>query len=143
MPKSLIAFAFQSNYVGVGLMCKRFCDLWFNSRFHGDAERDYNDHIESMMTPERKLVFQIFCLLKTHLFDVARNSFHLDYVLSIKDRLSVDLTRETLERSMNNSLVTSADGILSTLNQVFGKKKDLAGIDTIGDGELNRLTHNC
>ena len=38
---------------------------------------------------------------------------------------------------MNDSLATSADGILSTLNQVFGEKKNLAGIDAIGDGELN------
>ena len=32
---------------------------------------------------------------------------------------------------------TSADGILSTLNQVFCKKSQLAGIYAIGDGELN------
>ena len=47
------------------------------------------------------------------------------------------MTRETLERSTIDSLATSADGILSTLNQVFSKKKNLAGIDAIGDGELN------
>ena len=137
MPKSLLSFAFQSNYVGIGLMCKRFTDLWFSTLFKGDVERDYNGNIASMMTPERRLVFQIFCLLNTHLVDAARNSFHLDYVLSIKDRLSVDLTRETLERSMKDAPATSADGILSTLNQVFGKKTGLAGIDAIGDGELN------
>ena len=89
------------------------------------------------MTPERKLVFQIFCLLETHLVDAARTSFHLEYVLSVKDRLSVDLTRETLERSMKESPSTSADGILSTLNQVFNKTTSLAGIDAIADGELN------
>jgi hypothetical protein len=137
MPKSLVSFAFQSNYVGVGLMSKRFSDLWFSTSFKGDVKRDYNDNIGSKMTPERQLVFQMFSLLDTHLVDAKRNSFHLDYVLTIKDRLSVDLTRETLERSMKEAPSTSADGILSTLNQVFGKQIRLAGIDAIGDGELN------
>ena len=90
-----------------------------------------------MMTPERKLVYQIFCLLETHLCDETRTSFHIDYVLTIKDGLCVDLTRETLERSMKESPATSADGILSTLNQVFDKKVGSAGIDAIADGKLN------
>ena len=137
MPKSLISFAFQSNYVGIGLMCKRYTDLWFSTSFKGDVERDYNNHVQSMMTPERKLVYQIFCLLNTHICDPTRMFFHIDYVLSIKDRLSINLTRDTFERSMKQSPATSADGILSTLNQVFDKKGGSAGIDALGDGELN------
>ena len=100
-------------------------------------ERDYKQHVESMMTPERKLVYQIYCLLDTHLCDATRTSCHIDHVLSIKDRLSVNLTREMLERSMKESPSTSADGILSTLNQVFDKKVGSARIDAIRDGELN------
>ena len=38
---------------------------------------------------------------------------------------------------MKESPATSADGILSTLNQVFDKKDGSAGIDAIADGELN------
>ena len=38
---------------------------------------------------------------------------------------------------MKDSPSTSADRILSTLNQVFNKKTNEAGIDAIADGELN------
>ena len=81
------------------------------------------------MTPERKLVFQIFCLLKTNLVDVTRNSFHLEYVISIKDRLSVDLTQETLKRSMGE--------ILSPSVPTACKKASLARVYAVGDGKLN------
>ncbi len=137
MPKSLISFAFQSNYVGIGLMCKRYTDLWFSTSFKGDVERDYNNHVESMMTPERKLVYQFFCLLNTHICDPTRMFFHIDYVLSIKDRLSINLTRETFKRSMKEPPATSANGILSTLNQIFDKKVGSTRIDALGDNELN------
>ena len=89
------------------------------------------------MTPERKLVSQILFLLETHLVDAARTVFHLEYVLSIKDRISVDLIQEILERSMTDSPSNSVNGILSTLNQVFNKKMNQAGIDAIANGELN------
>ena len=77
MPKSLVSFAFQSNYVGLGLMCKRVFDLLFSTRFHGDVKRDYPDHIESMMMSEQTLVFQVICLLGTHLVNTSRTAFHL------------------------------------------------------------------
>ncbi len=79
-----------------------------------------------------------FCQLKTHLADKGQNLFGIDYILTVKDKLSVKLTQETLERSMKESLSTSANGILSTLNQVFSMKTILTGIDAIGDGKLNQ-----
>ena len=60
----------------------------------------------------------------------------MDYVLSIKNKLNVDLISKTLERSMKSAPTTSADGILCTLNQVFGGKSNTAGIDVVADGEL-------
>ena len=76
---------------------------------------------------KKNCVSEIFSL-DTHLCNVTRPSFHIDYILSIKDRSIVDYTRETLERSIKELPSTSADGILSSLNQVFGKKVGLAGI---------------
>ena len=99
MPKTLTSFAFQSQYVGLGLMSKRFTDLWYTTSRSGDVPRDYTKHVPSMMTPERRLLFQAFCLLKTHIVDPTRKIFNMDYVLSIKNKLSVDLARETLERA--------------------------------------------
>jgi len=37
MPNTLTSFASQSNYVGLGLMCKRFTDLWCSISWAGDA----------------------------------------------------------------------------------------------------------
>ena len=74
MPKTLTSFAFQSQYVGLGLMSKRFTNLWYTTSRSGDAPRDYTKHVPSMMTPKRRLLFQVFCLLKTHIVDPTRDT---------------------------------------------------------------------
>ena len=117
-------------------MSKRFTDLWYTTSWSGDVPRDYTKHVPSMMTPERRLLFQAFCLLKTHIVDPTRKTFNMDCVLSTKNKLIVDLARRVLKRSMKLAPATSANGILCKLNQVFGGKSNTAGIDAVADREL-------
>jgi len=67
LPKTLTSFAFQSNYVGIGLMCKWHTDIWCSTVWRGDDYTgNYKPSVDPSMTPEKKLIYEVFCLLKTH-----------------------------------------------------------------------------
>ena len=137
MPKSLVGFAAQSLYVGVGLMCRQFTNLWYTTRFkEPTGEDDYSSTVPPCMTPEKKLVYQVFGLLNTHVVNAERTSFSKTFVSSVKDQISVDLKREVLERSMSAAPATSADSILATLNQVYQETID-GGVQVGAEEELD------
>ena len=118
MPKTLESFANQSLYVGVGLMCKNFCDTWYTSKFKGDKPADYTRSVASGMTPEKKLLYEVFVILQTHA-QKSRDKPTKTYVVSIKDRISTELRRDVLERAMKETPKTSADEILDTLSATY------------------------
>ena len=62
MLKSLLGFANQSLYVGVGLMCRNFTDMWYTLTFKGDVAPDYTSTVALSMTPERKLIYEVLTL---------------------------------------------------------------------------------
>ena len=97
MPESLIGFASQSQYVGVGLMSKQFSDQWYTTKFKSeDVTADYTSTVKPCMTPEKKLVYQVFALLKTHVSDPSRQSFEIEYVSSVEKQITVQLKRYVL-----------------------------------------------
>ena len=53
MPKSRSSFAFQSNYVGLGLVCKNYTDRWFSTKWHGNDVGTYTSSVAPCMTQER------------------------------------------------------------------------------------------
>ena len=118
MPRSLESFANQSLYVGPGLMCKRFCDSWYTTKFTGDAPADYSRTVIPCMTPEKKIVYEIFKLLKTDA-QIDRPQPTLEYVLSIKDKLCTELRRDVLERAMKEAPKTSVDDLLASLSTMY------------------------
>ena len=83
------------------------------------------------MTPEKKLIYEVFGLLKTHNVNPLRISFKKSFVMSISDSLTIDLKREVLENSMHVAPSTSANSILDTVNEAT------AGVDAIADQEMD------
>ena len=67
------------------------------------------------MTPEKKLVYQVFNLLETHK-DKGRGQPTVEYVLSVEKKLTGDLRREVLERAMKGAPETDVDDILASLS---------------------------
>ena len=76
------------------------------------------------MTPEKKLIYQIFHLLWTHEIDPERTNFTKTYISSIRDKISVELRRDVLKRSMKGAPTTSANDILTTLSLVYQESID-------------------
>jgi len=143
MPKSLVGFASQSLYVGVGLMSKQFSARWYTTKFKDEDETPtYSSTVKPCMTPEKKLVYQAFSLLKTHVSDPSRTSFEMGYVMSIEKQLTVDLKRDVLERSMKGAPETSADKLLTSLSTTYQESIDNSGVDSaeeLDDGDKDEL----
>ena len=88
------------------------------------------------MLPEMKLIYQVFCLLSTHIVLSTRVSFELDFVTSCENKIDIDLRRKALEDSMKERDQTSANNIWDSVNDVYGESIDNAGIDpTAADGD--------
>jgi len=152
MPKSLESFAHQSLYVGVGLKCKQFTNRWYTTKSKKDKDASYTSTVAPCMTPERQLVYEVFCLMNTHIINPRRKSFEKNDVGKVSDKLTVDLRRDVLERSMKEAPVTSADSILATLSIVYqesidkqsdsavavSEELDVADMSEVGPAEAGR-----
>ena len=136
LPKTLTGFVFQSNYVGIGLMCKRHTDLWCSTVWKGDVSHDYRVSVIPTMTPEKKLIYSVFALLNTHQPSSSRTTFKRSYIMSIKTLIKVDLRHTVLENSMHVAPASNADDILTSLDSVYGDVSETAGINPMADGEL-------
>ena len=124
MPKSLVGFAQQSIYVGVGLMCKQFTDKWYTTKHKEEDISDYGRTVVPTMTPEKSTVNKLFSLLETHVFDDKRTKFDKTYVSSVKKNLSTDLKHTVLENSTKEGPKTSADRMSLTLSDVYQQSID-------------------
>ena len=70
MPMSLIDFASQSQYIGVGLKSKVHNKRWYTTKSKPEDETpDCSSTVKPCMTPEQMLVYEVFSLLKTHVMD--------------------------------------------------------------------------
>jgi hypothetical protein len=87
------------------------------------------------MTPEKKMIYEVFRLLGTHVEDISRSSFPINFVTSIKDKITTDLRRDALERCMKEGPKTSADDILKSLNQVYEESIQKIGLNVVDDVE--------
>ena len=125
MPNSLTGFAHQSLYVGVGPLSKQFDNRGYTTRFKSEDEvPDYHSTVKPSVAPERKLIYQAFALLNTHVLDEKRTEFSMTYVTSIRQYLTVNLERTVLENSMKSAPVTSADEILASLDTIYQETID-------------------
>ena len=97
MPRSLAGFIKQSLYVGYGLMCSAFIDTWYTTSYNLDKVANCQRTVAPSMTHERRAIYEIFVLLETHV-NKKWSPFSCGYVLSIKNRMTVDLKRDKLER---------------------------------------------
>ena len=77
-------------------MCRKFNDIWYTTKFKGNTVADYQENVAPVMTPEKKLLYQVFCVLETHC-EKGRGQPSTEYVLSAKKDLSIDLKRQVLE----------------------------------------------
>ena len=66
MPKSILGFAEHSLYVGIGLTCRLFTDFWYSTARKKESPPDYKSGRASSMTPEKKMIYEVFKLLDTH-----------------------------------------------------------------------------
>ena len=94
-------------------------------------ESTYKEHVSPVMTPEKKYIYQIFILLNTHKLCDNRKTFPIDYILSVEDKINVELKRKTLERRMKENQMTSADEILAFINEYASE----VGVDAIDPSE--------
>ena len=120
MPRSLNGFAEQSLYVGYGLKCRAFTDMWYTTKVDELKVANYSSSVAPSMTPERKALYKIFVLLSTHKESSNRPSYTGGYVKSVEKDLGIDLKRSKLENSMNDA-PTSADGILISLSDLYAE----------------------
>ena len=97
-------------------MYRKFCDTWYTTMFKGNVAADYQKNVAPSMTPEKKLVYQVFCVLETHR-NKGREQPSIEYVLSAKKDLSIDLTRKVLENSMKSAPATDVDDILAIMDK--------------------------
>ena len=92
------------------------------------------------ITPEKKLVYEMFALLNTHVSYSLCKSFDIGYVSTVKDQRTVDLKRDVLEWSMKGAPSTSADNILATLSMVYqpsiDKEQAVDASEELDDGVL-------
>ena len=118
MPRTLESFAQQSLYVGPGLRCRKFCDTWYTTKFNGNVAADYTATVEPVMTPEKKLVYEVFRLLNTHK-QMGREQPSLLYVMSIKKDIKTDLRRKKLEGAMKDRSKAPVDEMLASLSTTY------------------------
>ena len=87
------------------------------------------------------MIYEVFRLLGTHVEDNTRVSFQINFVCSIKDKISTKLRRHVLERRMKEGATKiSADEILKSLNQVYEESIQIGvnATDAVEeDGELD------
>ena len=72
------------------------------------------------MTPEKKALYEMLVLLKTHVA-TGRPQHKCGYVFAIKNKLTIDLKRQKLENEMSGGPETSADDILLTLDELYAE----------------------
>ena len=85
------------------------------------------------------MLYQVICLLCTHVANCNRNRFEVGYASSVKDKIDVELRRESLERVMREAQTTSADNILASLNTLYKESVVNIGIDPIAEGEEGEM----
>ena len=87
------------------------------------------------MSPERRVIYKVFCLLETHL-NQGQSLFSIEYVKSVEDRVGVDFKPVRFEKSMNE-VTTSSDCILMSLNELYtkaiAKNKAVSVQEEVGD----------
>ena len=71
------------------------------------------------MIAERRLIYEVFVLLKTHRKNTRRINFKKTYVTSIRKLIKTELRRTVLEDAIHKSPLTSANNILTSLNLVL------------------------
>ena len=119
-------------------MARKFTDTWYTTNFTGDVAADYQKNVAPTMTPEKKLLYQVFCVLETHC-EKGRGQPSIEYVLSAKKDLSIELQRQVLESAMKAAPATDVDDILASLSQTYqesiAKVKTMQPSEETGDKE--------
>ena len=113
-------------------MCRKFNDIWYTTKFKGYTVADYQENVAPVMTPEKKLLYQVFCVLETHC-EKGRGQPPTEYVLSAKKDLSIDLKRQVLENAMKAPPPTDVDDILASLSQTY--QESVAKVQTMQPSE--------
>ena len=82
---------------------------------------DYTQTELPEMRPEKKMVYEVTQILKTHIFHVLREITKMHITKSMKGKITIDLKQKKLERQMKEGPNTSAKSIFTTLLDIYGK----------------------
>ena len=134
-PTSLQGFEKQSTMVGVGILSRNFKEIWYNYKWNKNVDSAYRVHVAPIMMLEKTYIYQLFILLKTRKLCDRRSIFPINYVLSLVDKIDVELKRAALERCMKENQTTSADDIIAYINE-FSTEVGVGGIDPAEEGTL-------
>ena len=111
-----------------------FSDLWFTTKWDGETVANapkYTKSVAPCMTPEKRLLYQVFAKLNTHIVNINRVKFTNTFVGKVREKLDVDLRREVMENSTKDHVHSSADDILKSLTLVYEESIDGVGIDVL------------
>lgn len=90
---------YQEAYYDPFDVCKVYPNMWYITKFDKYMVANYLRTLAQIVNLERKLVYQIFVLLRTHC-SKQYPQFTVRYVLSIIDKITVDILHCTLESSI-------------------------------------------
>ena len=66
-------------------MSKAFTNLWYNTKLEKSEPEEYKKTTIPGMTPERRYIYEVLVILRTHISDRTRTSFPITYVTNVKD----------------------------------------------------------
>ena len=69
--------------VGLGFLCRKFCDLWYTINWQEHTLTTYTASVKPKMTPEKWLIYEVFKLLSLHIFTESCLKISQNYVTSI------------------------------------------------------------
>ena len=121
---------------GIGTHVQNFADLWCSTVWHGDEQATYTSTVAPYMRPERRLIYEVFGLLGMHISSASRTTFKMNYVVSIRKRITIDIRMKVLESNMHDCSATTADDILTSLNLVLNNAP-ATGVDPTEEMDID------
>ena len=116
MVRTLEAFAKQSMYIGIAIMCKRMLLTLHNLNGVDVEAKVYRSGSSPRCLAERKMIYEVFGLLKTSQV-ISQRRYKKHIVWATKS--TVDLTDSKLESEMRGNESDEAYRLLSTIGQIL------------------------
>ncbi|EJK48047.1 hypothetical protein THAOC_33191, partial [Thalassiosira oceanica] len=132
--KTLESFIRQGTFVGITERCKRFVQMFYRVCSEYGEREVYVHATDPSMTPELKLIFELFVLLDTCTENEER-AMTPDLVSSKKDDVTTILKRDKMEAATKNTsdMERSYNRIFSSIEQILPNQRQSGAADESDD----------